>query len=38
MASGVFLIEDDGQLVEMLEQSYDSENLLQDLLANYLGY
>jgi len=29
MVSGVFLIKDDGQLIEMQEQAYDSEDLLQ---------
>ena len=32
---GMFLIRDDGELVEMLERAYDSENLLQGLLARY---
>jgi hypothetical protein len=29
MVSGVFLIKDDGQLIEKQEQAYDSEDLLQ---------
>lgn len=34
--SGIFLIHDDkGDLVEMIEQPYDSEDLLQKLLAKY---
>lgn len=32
---GIFLIQDDGRLVEMTEQPYDSEDLLQKLLADY---
>lgn len=32
---GIFLIQDDGALVEMRETAYDSEDLLQDLLARY---
>jgi hypothetical protein len=32
---GIYLIQDDGQLIEMTEQEYDSEDLLQDLLAKY---
>jgi hypothetical protein len=32
---GVYLIQQDGRLVEMSEQAYDSEDLLQDLLAQY---
>jgi hypothetical protein len=35
MGSGMFLIQADGQLVEMSEQPYDSEDLLQELLAKY---
>lgn len=35
MASGVFLIQDDESLVEMNEQPYDSEGILQDLIAKY---
>jgi hypothetical protein len=35
MPGGVYLIQGDGQLVEMAEQAYDSENLLQGLLAEY---
>jgi hypothetical protein len=31
----MFLIQDDGQLVEMEEQPYPSEDRLQELLANY---
>lgn len=33
--SGIFLLQKDGQLVEMNEQEYDSEGLLQELLAKY---
>lgn len=35
MNSGVFLIQTDGRLVEMSEQPYSSEDLLQELLAKY---
>lgn len=35
MAGGIFLIQDDGSLVEMNEQPYDTESLLQGLLAKY---
>ncbi|MFN7946608.1 MAG: hypothetical protein U0Z53_14755 [Blastocatellia bacterium] len=35
MSTGVFLIQDDGQLIEMNEQAYASEDLLQQLLARY---
>jgi hypothetical protein len=35
MSTGMFLIQDDGQLVEMEEQPYLSEDLLQELLAKY---
>jgi len=32
---GIYLIQDNGQLIEMTEQEYDSEDLLQELLAKY---
>jgi len=35
MKGGIFLIQDDGQLIEMSEQKYDSEELLQGFLAKY---
>jgi hypothetical protein len=35
MARGIFLIQQDGQLVEMNESPYDSEAILQELLAKY---
>jgi hypothetical protein len=35
MKPGIFLVQDNDQLVEMNEQAYDSENLLQTLLAKY---
>lgn len=35
MSGGIYLIQGDGQLVEMTEASYDSEDLLQGLLARY---
>lgn len=35
MTSGMFLLGDDGRLVGLTEQGYDSEDLLQHLLASY---
>lgn len=35
MNGGIYLIQDDGQLIEMTEKEYDSEDLLQQLLAKY---
>jgi hypothetical protein len=35
MSGGMFLIDNDGRLVEMNEEAYDSEELLQGLLAQY---
>jgi hypothetical protein len=35
MGAGIFLIGDDNQLIEMVSQAYDSEALLQQLLARY---
>lgn len=35
MGGGIYLIQDDDQLVEMMEQDYDSEDQLQDLLESY---
>lgn len=35
MSGGMYLIQDDGRLVEMNEWAYDSEDLLQGLLATY---
>jgi hypothetical protein len=35
MATGMFLIQDDGKLVEMEERPYPTEDLLQELLAKY---
>jgi len=44
MSNGIFLIQDDGQLVKMIQEEYDSETFLQktlaqypDLLANQMG-
>ncbi len=34
-SGGIYLIQRDGQLVKMIEQAYDSEQLLQDLLAKH---
>ena len=33
MSGAIFLIQDDGKLMELNEQAYDSEDLLQTLLA-----
>lgn len=33
--TGIYLIQDNGQLVEMTEKPFDSEDLLQKLLADY---
>jgi len=35
MADDIFIIQNDGELVEMSEHAYDSEALLQELLAKY---
>ena len=35
MATGIYLLKKNGELVEMSEQHYDSEDLLQTLLAKY---
>ncbi len=35
MPGGIYLIQGDGSLVEMAESAYDSEDLLQGLLADY---
>jgi hypothetical protein len=35
MSGGIYLIQNDGQLVEMSERAYGSEDLLQGLLARY---
>jgi hypothetical protein len=35
MNGGIFLIQSGGELVEMKEQAYDTEAVLQELLANY---
>lgn len=35
MSGGIFLIQDGGDLVEMREQPYDTEDVLQELLARY---
>ena len=35
VSGGIYLIQDNGQLVEMTERAYDSEDLLQELLAKY---
>ena len=35
MNGGIYLIHDDGQLVKMNEQGYNSEDLLQGLLAQH---
>ncbi|MDY7023507.1 MAG: hypothetical protein SWJ54_19490, partial [Cyanobacteriota bacterium] len=35
MGGGIYLIQDDDRLVEMMEQAYDSEDQLQELLETY---
>ena len=35
MSSGVFVLQKDGTLIEMNQQKYDSEDMLQTLLAKY---
>ncbi len=35
MAQGIFLIQSDGSLLELAEEAYDSESLLQELIAKY---
>ena len=35
MSGGIYLVQGDGQLVEMTEQDYTSEDRLQELLAKY---
>jgi hypothetical protein len=35
MSGGIFLIQSGGDLVEMTEQPYDTEDVLQKLLAKY---
>src|SRR5215216_233948 len=35
MSGGIFLIDNDGRLIEMNEEAYDSEDLLQGLLAQH---
>ena len=35
MSSGVFVLQKDGKLVEMNQQQYDSEDILQTLLATH---
>ena len=35
MNEGIYLIQDNGHLIEMTEHEYDSEKLLQELLENY---
>ncbi|MBF6612270.1 MAG: hypothetical protein IVW55_04000 [Chloroflexi bacterium] len=37
MAGGLYVLQSDGQLVEMKEQEYDSEYLLQGLLGTLSG-
>lgn len=37
MSGAIFLVQHDGKLVEMIEAPYDSEALLQELLAKYPG-
>ena len=35
MTTGIYLIQNDGTLIEMNEQEYDSEKILQELLQKY---
>jgi hypothetical protein len=35
MQGGIYLLQDNGQIVDMKAQAYDSEALLQELLATY---
>ncbi len=35
MSGGIYLVQGDGQLVEMTEQDYASEDRLQELLVKY---
>ena len=35
MSGGIYLLQNDGKLVEMREQEYDNEDILQKLLADY---
>ena len=35
MGGGIYLIQDEDHLVEMMEQSYDSEERLQELIEKY---
>jgi hypothetical protein len=35
MTGGIYLIQDDGELVELTEQGYELEDTLQELLAKY---
>jgi hypothetical protein len=35
MSGGIFLVRDNDELVEMTEQPYNSEDILQELLAKY---
>ncbi len=35
MATGIYLLKENGDLIEMSEHQYDSEDLLQTLLAKY---
>lgn len=35
MGGGIYLIQDDDRLVEMMEQPYDSEDQIQELLETY---
>ena len=35
MSDGIYLIQSDGELVELTEKEYDSESMLQNLLTKY---
>ena len=35
MGDGIFIIQRDGELIELIEKKYDSESLLQKLITKY---
>ena len=37
MSDGIFIIQNDGELVELTEKEYDSESILQNLLTTCPG-
>jgi len=38
LATGIYLLKENGELIEMSEHQYDSEKLLQTLLAKYPNF